>query len=274
MMDINKISGTLAGQIAQKLDAADGKKDGKISASVWNAFVKDKGGEQIQGSISIASATSLITTYSNKAQDVQKGEDLVEKWLSGVKDVDTPKSILAELNKNHLPQNDTNPPQKVDISKRYLKDEYDEKGNPTKTVLVNLDGSVECIENEYDQNGNITKVVSRKGDGSVAYYSEYKYDENGNEIQQVSRFPDGSVQSYDEKEYDGNGNEVKWIHRDASRSGLLDYNEYEHNEKGLLVKSMYISPDGAEYDYTEYEYDQNGKRTKEVRKNPDGSIKE
>ncbi|MCQ2743999.1 MAG: hypothetical protein MJ230_04290 [bacterium] len=41
------LNNTLAGSIAQNLDAADGKKDGYIDKSIWNEFVKNKGGKTI-----------------------------------------------------------------------------------------------------------------------------------------------------------------------------------------------------------------------------------
>jgi hypothetical protein len=87
-MNINKINGTSAGMIAQQLDAADGKKDGKISASVWNSFVKDKGGKQIKNSISVENAMNSITTYAvrnaNQAQEKTNANSVAGNWLSAL----------------------------------------------------------------------------------------------------------------------------------------------------------------------------------------------
>ena len=50
MSDINVNKSNLftySSNLAQKLDAEDGNKDNKISASVWNNFVKDKGGKDV-----------------------------------------------------------------------------------------------------------------------------------------------------------------------------------------------------------------------------------
>ena len=52
--------------LAQTLDSKDGKQDGKISANVWNDFVKDKGGKTINSYISIENATQSISTYLAK----------------------------------------------------------------------------------------------------------------------------------------------------------------------------------------------------------------
>ena len=52
MTEVNPLlNKTLAGQIAQKLDAADGTKDGKINASIWNEFAQEHGGKTINESI-------------------------------------------------------------------------------------------------------------------------------------------------------------------------------------------------------------------------------
>lgn len=67
--------------LAQHLDSLDGKQDGKISASVWNEFVKDKGGKTIKYSISIENAEKSISTYlsRNSKADKSKGE-LAAEW--------------------------------------------------------------------------------------------------------------------------------------------------------------------------------------------------
>lgn len=55
---------TEAGKIAMELDGADGKYDGKISASVWNKYADAHGGKHIKTSISVHKALDSITTYT------------------------------------------------------------------------------------------------------------------------------------------------------------------------------------------------------------------
>lgn len=56
---------TSAGQKAKELDKADGVEDGKISASVWNKYVKEyPGAKTIKNEISVNDAMNSITTYS------------------------------------------------------------------------------------------------------------------------------------------------------------------------------------------------------------------
>lgn len=64
---------TSAGQKAKELDKADGVKDGKISASVWNKYAKEHGGKTIKKEISVNDAMNSITTYSvQEAQNKAK----------------------------------------------------------------------------------------------------------------------------------------------------------------------------------------------------------
>ena len=104
MKDIQKLlNSTLAGFIAQKLDAKDGK-DGKISASVWNEFAAQYGGKSIKESISVADAMNSITTYAiRESKKAGKStNELATEWLdtltgggslSGITDGTTPPTV-------------------------------------------------------------------------------------------------------------------------------------------------------------------------------------
>lgn len=83
MSEVNPLlNSTLAGQIAQKLDAKDGSKDGKISASIWNEFVAGKGGKEINEFIDVEQAMKSITTYAVKGGNAEKSADsLAGEWL-------------------------------------------------------------------------------------------------------------------------------------------------------------------------------------------------
>ena len=55
-------------KLAQELDAADGKKDGKISASIWNSFMNHTGssGNKIKNFININNAAKSLNYYDTK----------------------------------------------------------------------------------------------------------------------------------------------------------------------------------------------------------------
>lgn len=85
MTNIDRLlQSTAAGQMAKKLDEADGNSDGMIKGSIWNQFVQGTGGKEINenGSISIANAMKSITTYivkNMRAQNKTESE-IVEEY--------------------------------------------------------------------------------------------------------------------------------------------------------------------------------------------------
>jgi len=75
LKDSENLQNTDAGLKAQELDAADGKKDGKISASVWNKYAKEHGGKTVKTEISVVDAMNSITKYSVEEQiEAKKAE--------------------------------------------------------------------------------------------------------------------------------------------------------------------------------------------------------
>ena len=207
-MDIQNwmINGTFAGQIAQKLDESDGKKDGSIDASIWNKFVEDKGGKTINNQISLVSAIKSITTYAVRMAGVlgTTADELAKTWLNGsagslpVKDENPPQTDP------NPPIKDDNPPIKDDNP---LVDGEDLNSNTKYTTkhpelagqkVQNDDGTWTeydkngYVEREYDADGNMTRDVLRNPDGSVCYYEDYEYDADGNKTREVWRNPDGS----------------------------------------------------------------------------------
>jgi hypothetical protein len=281
-MDIDKINGTLAGQIAQKLDAADGKKDGKISASVWNDFVKDKGGKQIKNFISVENAMQSIASYANQAanvsQDGQKANDITAKWLSGTGNVDNSQGEPAKVDKNfpqkeNPPQKDTNPPQNEDpkVATGVCKPQY-----ANQTIKNEDTGKSEeydengYLKEEYDENGNTTKLILRKSDGTLEVYLEYKRDENGYNTQTIYRYPDGTLASYYESKYNEKGYNTQNIYRNPDGS-VDSYEEFKHDKNGNGIERVIRNSDGSVDVYYKMKYDENGNFIERVRVNPDGS---
>lgn len=85
MTGINpKINSTQAGMIAKELDKRDGTEDGKISNSVWNEFVADKGGKTITQFITLENAMNSITTYlvRNAHKAGQSVKELADSWFN------------------------------------------------------------------------------------------------------------------------------------------------------------------------------------------------
>lgn len=99
-----------ASVLARSLDAKDGKQDGKINASVWNDFVKDKGGKTIKYSISVENAQKSISTYlSRNSKEAGKTKATLSfEWM--MEDFTKGKKPLKgnELNPNLLKGLETN----------------------------------------------------------------------------------------------------------------------------------------------------------------------
>ena len=89
MTNLDKLLNTTsAGMIAQKLDAKDGTKDGKIEASIWKDFIKEigTGNDNVDEFITVENAMKSITKYViGAAKKADKNvETLANEWLNNV----------------------------------------------------------------------------------------------------------------------------------------------------------------------------------------------
>lgn len=99
--NIELLNKTEAGQKALELDKADGKQDGKISASVWNEYAKAHGGNEIQDEINVVDAMNSITTYMVREEAKTHNADVTkikEETLQNLQ------SLLDEEVKSQEPQ--------------------------------------------------------------------------------------------------------------------------------------------------------------------------
>ena len=205
MTDVNPLqNSTLAGQIAQKLDAADGTKDGKIEKSIWDAFAKEHGGKTIKESIDVESAMNSITTYVVKcAKSAGKGiNDLAQEWLNkdyapatesgtGAAEGEDGAAAAAEEEKapaaeETTPENTTNSVQKdfdsvkVNISRKQLP-EITKAQQEAQAIVADLkkmynekfvSGENGCKYNLYSTTQGrdaLVKVLKRINTDNVAY---------------------------------------------------------------------------------------------------------
>ena len=103
--DVGGVSGGNNAQwnkkLADQLDAADGKKDGKISASVWNGFIKHTGssGNKIKWSITVDNASKSFSYYDAKKDagkvDWDNWEDMYATFSKGKTDAGKPEQTAA-----------------------------------------------------------------------------------------------------------------------------------------------------------------------------------
>ncbi|MCQ2740417.1 MAG: hypothetical protein MJ237_09385 [bacterium] len=284
------LNNTLAGSIAKKLDAKDGATDGKISASIWNEFVANKGGNTIKNSISIEEAMESITTYA---------ERMAKGWLDAIsgtvppavdenpptaddnlpKDTPVPYNIpgaLTSSEMNRLNAKFAHPfpldGGRIELDENgYITAEYDKNENKTREIVRNGDGTVRrYYDYEYDKEGKKTRRIRRHDDGTVMSYVDCEYDENGKVTRAIMRHDNGTVDTCYDYEYDKEGKKTRRIRRHDDGT-VMSYVDCEYDENGKMTRAIMRRKDGSVVCYCDYEYDKEGNHTREIVRNPDGS---
>ena len=182
-IDVTNLKAASAGTIAMALDAKDGKSDGKISASIWNEFVADKGGKTIQYSISIENARKSISTYLYKNSNTtdESKNNIAAEWLMNV--------FVPKENENKA-----NVPEVAEVA-----EESEEWANTEVTEdterLIRLNNTVKKAE-AYAQsrrNGNEGITISANVSRDVVYVDmgqdgnyDIAYDLEGNKIMDLT----------------------------------------------------------------------------------------
>ena len=207
---------TSAGKIAKLLDSMDnGGSDGQIEASIWNAFVADKGGKTISNSISIEDALKSITTYA-----VREGHKLGESTSN------VAKNWINNIGSTMTNVKDNNPPSALDskYTAQNISNANKTITDPTtkQKIRYNSEGYVDWIVDEYGctiferdtselinygLNGHNNIIVKYNLNGEVIEYTRYK--EIANKSKSQTYNPDGSLKSYSETEFDGSGHVLK-----------------------------------------------------------------
>jgi len=122
---------------------------------------------------------------------------------------------------------------------------YDDRGNRTKRVDFNRDGSVaQTIVYNYDTEGRSTGYEEHTPGLSNARKHIYVLDQDGKRVEYKIMQPTGSAA--DEKyvyKYDGNGNRIAedLFHK----TSLVSRNENAYDTQGRLVTQTIYNPDGS-----------------------------
>lgn len=156
----------LAKGISNVLDISDGKKDKKISASVWNEFVKDKGGKTIKYSISLENAMKSISVYLEREskRTGKSKEDLAVKWFMGAVDdkikMNKPASNELLLSAKELQDRINNALHKERISPKSIKRRADEATKFINGKLVSFEKP--CVETAAQEFHQVIKNLNGK----------------------------------------------------------------------------------------------------------------
>lgn len=266
-----------AAELFDKLDAKDGKVDGKVQNSVWNEFAENEQtqGNNVKNFIERENGIKAIVRYM-KTQCEKLGVDLenyvkpvFENVVDGIKGEPTTDPNPPAKDPNP-PAKDQNPPAKSVKVPDYSQEKalagleiIDTESGGTRTYDEN--GFVIEIR---DSNGNLTQEFLRDYDGSIFGFNEYKYDENGNCTQEIYRKSNGELDFYWNNEYD-NGNKTKEICREENGE-VSSYRTYEYDKLGNITKEIIHEEDGSVEQYNNYEYDKKGVR--KVIRNNDGTV--
>ena len=152
----------LAKGISNVLDISDGKKDKKISASVWNKFVKDKGGKKIKYSISLENAMKSISVYLEREskRTGKSKEDLAVKWFMGAEDKMN-KPVASELpSAKELQDYVNNGLHKEQISPKSIKRRADEATKFINGKAVSFEKP--CVETAGQEFHQVIKNLNGK----------------------------------------------------------------------------------------------------------------
>ena len=154
----------------------------------------------------------------------------------------------------------------------YVTDIYNSDNRFTRHIVRSPDGSWvwSYYDLEYDSKGNKTRQIDRDSDGSVKNYCDFEYDEQGNRTREINRDSDGSVGNYYDSEYDSNGNETRVIRRDSDGSfGYCIDSEYD--KKGKRTREIVRNSDGSVKYYYDFEYDEKGNKVKTTKYDANGN---
>ena len=267
-----------AAELFDKLDAKDGKIDGKVQNSVWNEFAENEQtqGNNVKNFIERENGIKAIVRYM-KAQCEKLGVDLenyvkpvFRNVVDGIKGEPTT-DPNPPANDPNPPKADPNPPAKTvqipDYAQRKeLAGQKIINTESGETLTYDSDGFVIEVR---DRNGNLIQEIFYHDEGKFSDFFEYEYDENGNCTREIHRNDTGECGGYENYEYDSNGNRIKAIH--CYEDGVVsDYWTYEYDELGNITKEIIHEEDGSVRQYNNYEYDKKGVR--QIIRNYDGTV--
>ena len=286
------LKGTSAGQMALRLDAMDGKVDGKIDAKTWNVFVKGKGGKNIEKSIDVNNAMNSITTYALKNSKTSNigVNDLMNKWFGDIasteqmdklKDIAKfrldPKDIKAGMFQLPSETMDMPPVDAASISGLVKQTEI----KPLDSSGVQLNHFAQKSEdNKYDD--IVRAALDWEGryfkpntEGSMSAVKDPLPPERDTmpptrDTQPPADAKQGVFPLSDIR--DENDRVICDIYYNSDNGSVENYMRYEYDgDSKQPVKSIKYDSDGNVLSYSIHEY-RKGKETKEICYKPNGDV--
>lgn len=216
-------------QLADKLDAADGQKDGKIDASVWNSYLTSMGsnGNKISNYITVDNASRSFDYYAAKKDagnnswkqwdetfDKYSGQEMLDKSQDTLKNLKNAKKEDVEVS---------------DMTEQQKK--YDSKAVTAKCYEFN--GSTVVVSR--DANGEINRIQVCNAD-SPDGVSDVSFRENGVLIDSDGDFSD-KRQINKKQQNDLKSMLPDWIVNDTETSTPSSPKNVSEDEKQLSSQS-------------------------------------
>lgn len=216
-------------QLADKLDAADGQKDGKIDASIWNSYLTSMGsnGNKISNYITVDNASRSFDYYAakkdagnnswkqwNETFDKYSGQEMLDKSQDTLKNLKNAKKEDVEVS---------------DITEQQKK--YDSKAVTAKCYEFN-DSKVVVSR---DANGEINRIQVVNAD-SPDEYSDVSFRENAVSIDSDGDFSD-ERQINKKQQNDLKSMLPDWIVNDTETSTPSSPKNVSGDEKQLSSQS-------------------------------------
>lgn len=142
-----------AKQIFEKLDAADGKSDGKIKKTIWNTFAEAAGGNKIKNYIEQENGIKAIGRYLTNASD--ETFDKVGDYLEKIEDPDSQSSSILEEGNNNAPEG------KICVGGYKGKDGKYHYWYVDKEIWEKRQAEKDAVLEGYSDNESIRKIVSK-----------------------------------------------------------------------------------------------------------------
>ena len=252
-----------ANAIFTKLDWADGTKDNKIEASVWNEFARHVECNTINRFIKKENAIATINKYLKKMTDSCKGA--LSGYIENLQQIQKQDKNIPEQNISTVQQDkEENIPWDLDTPylSKFSEQCKDKAGQTIEdcdlTITYDKNGFPETLSKLNNENNEIIEInVTRDENGNITGFSELVKENNKEALNQdvtsrtfANRYynASGKLESYAKYQYDNNVQISRY-----NNKGQLQELELEQRDKdnNLTLNAHYTS-DGNLIDYTRH----------------------
>lgn len=187
--------------------------------------------------LKVKTRTKIVSTY------VMDGKKRLEGRID-TKEYFNKKGLLTKIDEYNVYN-------KVETSTLFY---YDAKGNPTKAIMTQDDGTTRLQLSKYDSRGNeIERSAVQKGRHPYDVKTVLKYDKNNNLIE-INNYSDDKLTDKKFNTYN-NGKRISSVVKDENENTIVTMTP-EYNSSGKIIKETNSNTKGS-FDFL-YSYDETG----------------